>query len=172
MLLCSQGSRNAFELLYERYKPRVYSFLYRLTGSSEEAEDLLQETFLKIYRHRRNYKPVSRLQSWIYTVARNSWYDAARKNMTRRRLEEERIPSPSADSGKKGLELKDRKQMVKEAVDSLPPQQKECLVLHRFQNLSYAEIAEICHTTAQAVKQRVFRAHTTLRKRLEVLAHE
>ncbi len=160
------GDPAAFDQLYQRTAPQLYSYLLRLTRDPHRAEDLLQTTFFKVHRARASYLLGAPLLPWMLAIARRSFYDERRSKKVRpedlsddgalpepARLEPERS-SPRADA-------------VERALDALPETYREAIQLTRIAGLSLVEAARVLSTTPTAVKLRVHRGYLGIRKRLE-----
>ncbi|MBT3317496.1 sigma-70 family RNA polymerase sigma factor [bacterium] len=165
----SSGQEAAFRLLVQRWESPLFGFLWRMTGSEDDARDLCQDTFVTVYSRSSEYKPEGKFKSWLFRIAGNS----ARSFLRRRKI----IGWVSFDSTKhdrsENCELPDaevsRNQQVKilqAAVDKLPPRQKQALVLKRYQQLSQKEVAEVMQISESAVESLLVRALTQLRKQI------
>jgi RNA polymerase sigma-70 factor (ECF subfamily) len=180
MLQVRDDVQGAFEVLVERYQHRLVGVLIHLVGRVEEAEDLTQEVFLRIYRARKGYRPRAKFSTWLFTIANNLALNHLRgkgRNPSAAtgsdgprsapgRPVEERIPAregtPSAQLRK--VELSE---VVREALDILGEDQKMAVLLNKFEDMSYAEIAEVMGRSEAAVKSLLARARTHLREQLE-----
>lgn len=169
MTRIARGEEAAFRLLVERWESPVQAFLWRMTGSREEAEDLTQDTFVKVHAHARRYVPEGRFQSWLFRIAGNLVRSWAR----RRKIvgwvrwdpsEHDRPGSgPAPDAG---LEIDESSRQVQAALAGLPERQRQALVLRRYHELSQREIAEALGTTEGAVESLLIRAMAGMRHRL------
>ncbi|HVE84009.1 MAG TPA: sigma-70 family RNA polymerase sigma factor [Myxococcales bacterium] len=159
-----QGDRGAFEVLFQRYSQPIHGYLLRMVGSQAQAEDLTQITFLSVLRARDRFRPGALFRPWLYAIATN----AARDLHRRRRPEEplEQAESEATDS----LEQVDpfRRKAVRQALAQLPESQRVPILLHRYEGLSFSEIAQAVGATETAVKVRAHRGYEKLR---ELLAH-
>lgn len=165
----AQGDEPAFQRLVTRWQQPVFGFLVHMLGSVEEAEDLTQDTFLKVYDQASRYRPDGRFRSWLLRIAGNG----ARSTLRRRRVlgwvsfDARRHDVPSrADDALQALAREENAAQVRAAVASLPERQRAAVVLKRWQGLSYQEIAEVLQTTLPAVESLLQRAAETLRQRL------
>lgn len=157
------GSVAAFQALYDRHSRAVFNFLLRLTGDRQIAEDLLQETFLRVFSHREDYRPTAAFRTWLFTIARNLAIDQLRQRSGSEELETaERVVDPGATplQQAEAQELSDRLQA---AVLRLPPSQREVLLLSRFAGLSHEEIAQVTGASPAAVRVTLHRALRRLR---------
>lgn len=167
---CS-GEAAAFELLYKRHAAPVYAFLARLVRDRSRAEDLTQITFLSVVRARSRFVPGSRFTPWLYAIAVNAARDAGRRK--ERRPEEltrdGMLPSAESQTTQPMVRDPGLERQVREALAQLPAAHREAVVLHRFQGLSFAEIAEALGTTVGAAKVRAHRGYERLRALLKGL---
>jgi RNA polymerase sigma-70 factor (ECF subfamily) len=172
----AKGDDDAFRLLFERHYRLAYSVIYRHIGVQTEAEDLVQEAFLRVYRNAATWEPTAKFSTWLYTVVSNLCLNYKRdKARDKLRLvsgdEEggnplERMATEEAQEGE-AMDAEDRARVVREAIQELPEQQRMALILSRYEDKSYEEVAEILGTTVAAVKSLTSRARTTLREKLE-----
>ncbi len=188
MLQVRDDVPGAFEVLVERYQHRLVGVLVHLIGRVEEAEDLTQDVFLRIYRARKGYRPRAKFSTWLFTIANNLASNHLRSKgrnpvlpvggdgginpassasgVHALRPAEERALSrdgtPSAQMRK--VELSD---VVREALDILGEDQKMAVLLNKFEDMSYAEIADVMGRSEPAVKSLLARARTHLREQLE-----
>jgi RNA polymerase sigma-70 factor (ECF subfamily) len=165
------GDHRAFEQLFTRFAPRVYGFFMRSFGEATVAEELVQTTFLNLHRSRATYRVDLPLRPWLFTIAASVRRDELRR---RYRLKEDcdeeallRAEATTAMAARtEGERQRERTARVREAIDRLPESQRVVVQLHRFEGLTFPEIAEILGTTALAVRARAFRAYETLRVEL------
>ena len=166
--LYTRGELEAMEVLLERYKRPVFSFVLRLIGDRARAEDLLQETFLRLVEHAHTFEGSAKLKTWLFRIARNQCIDESRRRVHRRHPSldaplgddgnastlHDRVPSKEAAADRRtvGVELK---QCMTEAIDALPEEQREVFVLRQVQNLAFKEIAEITGVPENTVKSRM-----------------
>ena len=173
----------AFEQLMQRNQARVAAFLRRFVGE-QAVEDLTQEVFMRVYRHRATYRHEARFTTWLYRVAHNVAFNALRSK--NRRPEalfssvqkhfvsgttalgfEESVLGKTDATPTKQIAKVELQQIVRDAVEKLPPRQREATILSRFNGMSYSEIAAVMNTTPQAVKSLLCRARLNLK---EILA--
>lgn len=173
------GDDEAFNQLMQRHERTVVNLVYRFTGNREIAHDLAQEVFLRIYRASGRFEARAKFFTYLYKVTlnlcRNQRAKAQRRqttslNATRRGRGDEELPlreledpTGSAEEQVSRLELAE---MVREAVETLPDQQREAVVLQRFHGLAYEEIAEALNLSIPAVKSRIHRAKLNLKEKL------
>jgi len=160
-----QGDVNAFHQLYNQFGRDIYNFVYRLTGSKEEAEDLTQETFVKAYMELKHLREDSRFKSWLFSIARNEVYQRARRHAFKTKsLEEEPVQIRSQEKNPEEAYLHgELSELVQSALDSLPLKLKTVLILAAVQNHSYQEIAEMVGRSMAAVKTDIHRARLRVR---------
>jgi RNA polymerase sigma factor (sigma-70 family) len=165
------GDRRAFEQLFGRLAPRLHRFFRRSFSVESTADDLLQQTFLKLHKARATYKADMRVAPWAFAIAARVRLDEFRR---RKRLaedgDEEALAraeeARAADPVPAGTIDTDTAEAVRRAVDDLPESQRVVIHLNRFEEMTFAEIARVLGTTEGAVKLRAFRAYATLRERL------
>lgn len=180
MLRVRDDQPGAFEELVQRFQHRLVAVMTHVVGQNEEAEDLAQEAFLRVYKARKKYRPRSKFSTWLFTIANNLALNSLR---ARQRKPVVPLASPQ-DSGPLGPrpqeqfiadkgtgpvqkvqknELADR---IREALDGLNERQKIAVVLNKFEDMNYAEIAEVMGLTTKAVKSLLSRARMNLRAAL------
>ena len=164
------GDEAAFEELMRRYKRPVLNFIYRLLSDAEEAEDIAQEVFVRVYRSLRGYSPRTRFSTWLFTVARNAAIDRLRWRKRHPTVPLDSAPDPATPIGVTDeVNVHEIGTQVATAVASLPEDQRTALVLAEYQGLSYAEIAEIMRCSEKSVESSLYRAKHTLREKLRHL---
>ncbi len=164
------GDANAFTQLYEQYKTRLYSYCVRLLRNSRNAEDVVQETFVKVYAGCNSVRSSQSLRGWIFTIARNEAFGILRKTKIDFVQEDDQVWESETP-----LELLVRsevKDIVQHFLGELKPEYREVLVLREYENLSYAELASIMSSTESAVKSRLFKARKALVKKLQPFFEE
>lgn len=160
------GDAEAFAEIYRRYAAPVLSYLYRFLGAKEDVEAIAQEVFLRAYRFRATYRYPERLNTWLFAIARNLAINQSRRrkrdpvrNVTELHLEGIEIgsqPAPAAAGVAVAAEQKEEIVRMMAALDQLPPDQKETIVLGIFQDLSYAEMETITGVKAVTLRSRMF----------------
>ena len=166
MLQVKAGQVDKMGLLFERYHRPLYGFFYHLNGAGEASEDLVQTVFYRMLKYRHTFTGEGEFRTWMYHLARNAVVDAAKKNKNSRHHAdivdwEERIGGGTlADAS---LQRAQDVDLLHQALARLPAPQREVLVLSRFQELKYEQIAQLLDTTEGAVKVRVHRALTQLK---------
>ena len=169
VLACINGDKAAFNELLQRYKNLVYSVALRMVNDKEEANDLAQEIFIKIYRNLEKYHPEYRFSTWTIKIATNHVIDFRRK----RRQDTVSIDEVGdtlavghADSPEAAYIAKEQRQMLHDMIDDLPDMYKVPIVLYHQQGLSYTEISEITGESLSKVKNRIFRGRKMLKESL------
>ena len=167
-LLASHEHLEAFDTLVRRYHRRVWGICYRMTASTHEAEDLSQETFLRVYFKADKYRPIAPLSSWIYAIASN----LAKTDLKKRRrmpiVSFEDLP-PAAEVGTPSGELSDSglSSNLRQALDKLSPRYRIPVLLKDVEGYSQEEIARIIKRPVGTVKARISRGRAMLKKSLE-----
>lgn len=177
MLAYQGGDEAAFDELVERYSGQVYALLTRFLGARERREDLVQEVFLRVIRARERYQPTARFSTWLYRIVFNlSVNETQRAGAKELRsidhlgqdddegtfeIEDGRALDPS-----QGLEQEDVVRAVRRAISALPETQRMALVLAKYHDLPYVEIAKVLDSSEKAVKSLIHRARETLRETL------
>lgn len=176
----AEGEESAFGVIHAGLEVKLRSFLVRLTGASSIAEDLLQETFLRIHRARGSFERGAAVVPWAYAIARNTWLDHARSARVRAerqadlrarddgRSQPDPMTGPEADSEQVAI-ARETAALVQSVLAGLPPAQREAFVLLRYEAMSVEDAAQILGATPTAVKLRAFRAYEALR---QALGHE
>lgn len=172
-----KGDREAFGDLVRRYQGRLVNFLNRLLGDYEEAHDVAQEVFFKVYQALDRYDPSYRFSTWLFRVAQNAAIDRLRK----RRLQLVSMQVPDGDSeGEREWEFPtddpdpydrarqgERRTAIRDAVEALPWEYRELILLRHYADLAYAEIAELKEMPLGTVKNKLFRARRMLAEQLD-----
>lgn len=178
MLDVRKGNAGAFEELVLRYQSRLLTVLEHLVGNRELAEDLAQEVFLRVFRARERYEPGAKFSTWLFTIANNVASNALR---SRGRRKEVGVPQQAgasesgamqldqmakANSGlmpTRALDKAEAAEVVRQAIESLSERQRMALLLSKFENMSYQDIASTMELTVQATKSLLSRARVNLR---------
>jgi len=166
MELIKRGDDKAFELLLSRHQRSVYNLACRFLNDEAEAEDITQETFIRIFKAAGTYSPDAKFSTWLYTIVKNLCFNSLRRRRTVIIVstEEETLPEISAENHDPS-EILDEKRMklrVLTAVNALPENMRIAVILHKFHDLQYDEIAAILGCSVNAVKLRVHRAKALL----------
>lgn len=172
---CRNGDREAWEIIVRQRHARIYNLAYRFTARSDEAEDLTQEVFLKVYRTLHLYRAESgALETWIVRVARNHFIDHYRKYKTERvrtgPLEEHHEvaarPTVRIETPGEALERKETSDRVHRLLGRLPDEQREAVILRDLEELSYEEISDLLEVPIGTVKSRINRGRIELARLL------
>lgn len=180
MLDVKAGDEASFDLLLRRYRTPVVNFLFRMIRDSATAEDLAQEVFLRVYRARRQYSPTAKFTTWLFRIATNLALNSIRDNRHHQMEDSLDAPANTEDSPPRELpsrELRidehmmerDRCAFIRHAVDALPGKQRAAVLLHKYEEMDYGEIARILDCSESALKSLLFRAYETLRVQLAPL---
>ena len=178
MLRAQSGDDAAFTQLVELYQERLVAVLYHLLGNQEASEDLAQEVFLRIYRTRMRYQPTAKFSTWMFRIANNlasNWRrDNARFRQTAlvgsdsgARPQEQLVAEKSGLMPTRILDRAEMSKLVRDALDTLNERQKLAVLLNKFEQMSYEDIAVAMELSPQAVKSLLSRARENLRVLLE-----
>lgn len=175
-----KGNKNAFETLMHKYYPRLLNFIYRFCANREVAEDLTQEVFIRVYKSASTYAPKAQFKTWLYTIATNLSFNELRCNKHRpfsldapvdvddeqisRQMEDKSILRPD-----EALVRSETVEVVKKAIYALSEKQRIAVILRRYENFSYQEIARTMKMSKKAVKSLLNRGRENLRKSLSGL---
>ena len=181
MLDVKAGDDESFNLLLRRYRTPLVNFLYRMVRDNATAEDLAQEVFLRVYRARKEYSPSAKFTTWMFRIATNLALNSIRDN--RHKQMETSLDAPAKeeeDSAPRELPSRemridehmverDRSAFIRTAISSLPEKQRVAVLLHKYEEMDYSEIARILECSESALKSLLFRAYETLRVQLAPL---
>jgi RNA polymerase sigma-70 factor, ECF subfamily len=171
------NDQSAFAYLVERFQHRLVGILHHIVGNKDEAEDLAQEVFLRVYRTRTNYTPKAKFSTWLFTIANNLALNALRDRQRR-----PQVPLELRDSGPQptdhlqskrdqpptqNLQHQELAAVIRRALDDLNERQRVAIVLNKFEDMEYAEIADVMGLTPKAVKSLLCRARVKLREALQ-----
>lgn len=174
MLRCAKGDQEAFDALFERYKDRIYDYLAHQIGDKTAAEDLLQETFLRVYVNRGRYRPGAPFKPWLFAIATNLCRDERRRQRKLGRA----VPSDNAGdfpadpsggelhSGSSPLQRLEAKEALEVSLQRLPQELREAFLLSRREGMSSKDVARAVGCSAACARQRVTRALRQLRRDL------
>jgi RNA polymerase sigma-70 factor (ECF subfamily) len=174
MQLAGQGDERAFQQLVERHQNLVVGTVARMLSSSGDVEDIAQQVFIRVWRSASRYVPRAKFTTWLLTITRNLVFNELRRrkrhNMLPLQIDEEGDERPIADgkTAEPDASLLDKELdgAIRSAIADLPETQRMAVILRRYEELSYEEIAEVLDQTVPAVKSLLFRARTELRARL------
>lgn len=171
--------RNAFAELVERFQHRVVSVMNHLVNNKEEAEDLAQEVFLRVYKTREHYSPQAKFSTWLFTIANNLALNSLRNKKRKPAIPlkvsesgmgtrpEEQIAVGKEPAPGHSVQFAELSEVVQQALDSLNERQKMAIVLNKFEDMSYEEIGHVMGMSVKAVKSLLCRARESLRISLE-----
>jgi RNA polymerase sigma factor (sigma-70 family) len=159
------GNLQQASVLFERYNKRIFNFLARMTMDREVAEDLTQNVFLRMIKYRTSYREGNKFHSWIYQVARNVFSDhyQSTKNKKADFVDVEKMSDYMADS-EESARMDEQEKLLERSLSMLNEEQRELLVLTRFQQMKYEDVAVIMNTTVANIKVKVHRAIGKLRE--------
>ena len=179
MLDVKAGDDASFNLLLQKYRTPLINFLFRMVRDSATAEDLAQEVFLRVYRARKQYSPSAKFTTWLFRIATNLALNSVRDNRHRQMdvsidasVEDDeaplQLPAREMRIDEHMIE-RDRAEFIRQAISSLPEKQRAAVLLHKYEEMDYAEIAKILECSESALKSLLFRAYETLRVQLAPL---
>ena len=179
MLRVKTGDDSAFEYLVQKYRRPMVSFMYRMTHNAAVAEDLAQEVFLRVYRSRDNYEPSAKFTTWLYRIASNLAVNHARDTRHERAENTVSIDEPDENTGltvdvpdtslsaEETILRRERMAAIRQRVQGLPERQRIAVIMHKYQQMDYRQIAEVLKLSESATKSLLFRAYETLRVQLK-----
>ena len=179
MLRVKAGDDSAFDYLVQKYRRAIVNFMYRMAHNSAVAEDLAQEVFLRVYRSRGSYEPSAKFTTWLYRIATNLAVNHARDTRHERPENMVSLDEPDEDTGTSmdvpapGLSVeekllrRERLMAIRKTVQQLPERQRIAVVMHKYQQMDYKQIAEVLKLSESATKSLLFRAYETLREQLK-----
>ena len=171
MLSFRDGNVADFEKLMQRHQKSVLNLAHRFIGDRTAAEDMAQEVFIRIYRSAPSYQPSASFVTWMYQIVRNTCYSELRRRGRRAvRIGDDPANDPAAPPDVDHLEQSELLAAVRMAIASLPDNQRMAVILRRYQNLSYGQIARTMGTSESAVKALLHRARETLKEKLRSFA--
>lgn len=178
------GDESAFETLVHEHSGPVYALLTRFLGPHPGREDMVQEVFMRVVRSRDRYEPRARFTTWLYRIVFNLCVNETERSGRRRHLSLDRMGGEGEDESRldvvderqeapiEALDRDDRVQLVREAIADLPEAQRMALVLAKYEDMPYVEIARVLDSSEKAVKSLMHRARASLRTRLAGLLKE
>jgi len=179
MLRVKEGDGASFGLLLEKHRSPVVHFLYRMVQNQAVAEELAQEVFLRVYRSRSSYEPTARFTTWLFRIATHLALNSLRDGKNERlqeRLDDNSSDMParqvrdSRPTVEQKMVYRVRLEEVRQAVAALPEKQRAAVLMHKYEELEYSQIARVLRCSESAVKSLLFRAYETLRARLAYMA--
>ncbi len=175
MLRVREGDDVSFALLLEKHRRPVIHFLYRMVQNQAVSEELAQEVFLRVYKARLSYEPTAKFTTWLFRIASHLAINWLRDRRNERAQDSLDQPNPDgthvqvADTSltrEEDMIRQARLAEVRLAIEALPPKQRAAVMMHKYQEMGYAQIAKALNCSESAVKSLLFRAYETLRARL------
>jgi RNA polymerase sigma-70 factor, ECF subfamily len=179
MLRVKAGDESAFDYLVQKYRRPLVSFMYRMARNAAAAEDLAQEVFLRVYRSRQTYEASAKFTTWLYRIATNLAVNHARDTRHERPEVTVSLDEPDEETGttldladstvtvEESLVRRERMLAIRAKVEALPERQKLAVVMHKYQQMDYKQIADVLKLSESATKSLLFRAYETLREQLK-----
>ena len=178
MLRVKAGDQSAFDFLVQKYRRPLVSFMYRMARNTAAAEDLAQEVFLRVYRSRQSYEASAKFTTWLYRIATNLAVNHARDTRKERPEVTMSLDEPDAETGTtmdvaddtmtaEALVRRERMLAIRSKVEALPERQKLAVIMHKYQQMDYKQIADVLKLSESATKSLLFRAYETLREQLK-----
>jgi len=179
MLRVKAGDDSAFDYLVQKYRRAMINFMYRMAHNSAAAEDLAQEVFLRVYRSRGSYEPSAKFTTWLYRIATNLAVNHARDTRHERPETMVSLDEPDEETGtsmdvadsslsvEEKLVRRERLMAIRNTVQKLPERQRIAVLMHKYQQMDYKQIAEVLKLSESATKSLLFRAYETLREQLK-----
>jgi RNA polymerase sigma-70 factor (ECF subfamily) len=178
MLRVKAGDQPAFDFLVHKYRRPMVSFMYRMARNTAAAEDLAQEVFLRVYRSRETYEASAKFTTWLYRIATNLAVNHARDTRKERPEITVSLDEPDDETGltmdvadatmtaEEALVRRERLAAIRGKVDALPERQRLAVIMHKYQQMDYKQIADVLKLSESATKSLLFRAYETLREQL------
>lgn len=179
MLRVKKGDESAFTFLVQKYRRPIIGFLYRMCHNPSTAEELAQEVFLRVYRSRETYEASAKFTTWLYRIATNLAVNYARDTRHERAEVTVRLDEPDQETGatpdladdaisaEEQLVRRERLAAIRSKVNALPERQRMAVIMHKYQQMDYKQIAEVLKLSESATKSLLFRAYETLREQLK-----
>jgi RNA polymerase sigma-70 factor (ECF subfamily) len=173
MVRIREGDMEAFRLLVEMHQARVIGTISKMLGSDAESEDLAQQVFIRVWKSAPRYQPTAKFTTWLFRITRNLVFNELRRK--RHFADQSEViaePIERAEKEPDRVLLEGELQnAIQEAINQLPESQRMAIILRRFEEMPYEEIAKVMSTSVPAVKSILFRARAELRERLEKYLH-
>ena len=175
MLRVKEGDHASFDLLLEKYRLPVIHFLYRMVQDHPVSEELAQEVFLRVYRSRATYEPTAKFTTWLFRIATHlalNWLRDGKNERGQERLDDEKGLAPSRDVADRrptvehSMVYQAKLEEIRQAIGGLPEKQRAAVLMHKYEEMEYTQIAAVLSCSESAVKSLLFRAYETLRGRL------
>ena len=168
MARIGEGDMEALRLLVETHQARVIGTISKMLGSDAEAEDLAQQVFIRVWKSAPRYRPTAKFTTWLFRITRNLVFNELRRKRHFADQAEE-IPEPTERADKEPDQVlmgEELQLAIQDAINRLPDSQRMAIILRRYEEMAYEEIAKVMGTTVPAVKSILFRARAELRERL------
>jgi RNA polymerase sigma-70 factor (ECF subfamily) len=175
MLRVKEGDGASFGLLLEKHRASVIHFVYRLVQEQAIAEELAQEVFLRVYRSRASYEPTAKFKTWLFRIATHlalNWLRDEKHERGQERLDDVSTDLPARQisdrrpSVEQELVYSVKLEEIRRAIAALPEKQRAAVLMHKYEEMEYTQIARALGCSESAVKSLLFRAYETLRSRL------
>lgn len=166
MARLAAGESAALDVLVQRHQQRVRSLAMRLTGHGDAADDVAQDAFMRVMRSAGSYAPTAAFSTWLYRIVVNLCLDRQRRRADRHLALQDETPQHASAGAEQPLLEQERAVAVRREVEALPERQRLAVILHRFQGLSHAEVAEVMGCSESAVESLLVRGYAQLRQRL------
>jgi RNA polymerase sigma-70 factor (ECF subfamily) len=179
MLRVREGDDTSFGLLLERHRGPVVHFLYRMVQNPSVSEELAQEVFLRVYRSRATYEPTAKFTTWLFRIATHlalNWVRDGKKEKGQESLDEQVVDGIDRQVRDRQPTIEQemlyevKMKEVRQAIEALPAKQRAAVLMHKYEELEYAQIARALNCSESAVKSLLFRAYESLRSRLAHMA--
>jgi len=179
MLRVKAGDQSAFDYLVQKYRRPLVNFMYRMARNTAAAEDLAQEVFLRVYRSRATYEASAKFTTWLYRIATNLAVNHARDTRHERPEATVSLDEPDEETGttfelpdggmtaEQTMIRRERMLAIRGKVEALPERQRLAVIMHKYQQMDYKQIAEVLKLSESATKSLLFRAYETLRDQLK-----
>jgi RNA polymerase sigma-70 factor (ECF subfamily) len=179
MLRVKTGDESAFAYLVQKYRRPMVGFMYRMCHNPSTAEELAQEVFLRVYRSRTSYEPSAKFTTWLYRIATNLAVNYARDTRHERPENTVRLDEPDQETGntpdladdslsaEEQILKRERLAAIRGVVNALPERQRIAVIMHKYQQMDYRQIAGVLKLSESATKSLLYRAYETLREQLK-----
>ena len=179
MLRVKAGDDSAFDFLVQKYRRPIINFMYRMAHNTAAAEDLAQEVFLRVYRSRSSYEASAKFTTWLYRIATNLGMNYSRDTRHERPENIMNLDAPDEETGQASdlpdktpsveeeIMRRERLRAIRQKVEALPERQKMAVLMHKYQQMDYRQIADVLKLSESATKSLLFRAYETLRTQLK-----
>src|SRR5690348_9623477 len=179
MLRVKEGDGASFAVLLDKHRSSVIHFLYRMVQNHAIAEELAQEVFLRVYRSRSTYEPTAKFTTWLFRIATHlalNWLRDGKNERSQEHLDETTDDMPVRQVSDRGPSVEQsmvyqvKIQEIRRAIATLPEKQRAAVLMHKYEEMEYSQIAKVLSCSESAVKSLLFRAYETLRMRLAHMA--